>query len=617
MNPRVLLRYALIGAGALLLTAAPWRQAAPQAGRAPRGRVLHEPPPQGTLPGRTDRVVRADNGPDGALPDDALPDAIETAAGRIDRPSLTPERSAGAEPAAVYQARVPGLSGPPDRVRPDRRTGGEGELNYKVVFNPSVTPFKRDRVFDRVAADGALEPSGQGRRPLLPQGDATATGRELFWGHVTLELVPGHETPLPSVAPDSRLLRYLATPPVPLQLHTDRAGNHSVRAQPLGSAEAGVRTVTLRFLVDAPSDYFSGPLAAGPSTDDPWRPTLPADLQRRMKALWPALDVHPTRHDRKHNVEALTRWFRDFEAGALPDTGGHMISDLVVARRGVCRHRSLGFVVMAHSLGIPAQYVMNDAHAFVEAWVVTPAGRGGWQRIDLGGSAERLNLHSAQDKHLHRPLYADALPRPASYAQAAASAASSAGLGAASWAGARSVGGTEQMIGAGRAPAQTSPAAAEASGRAPATGGERSGPTGKPDARAWMRQRALAVAALRAPPPADQRQSPPPEPGELRQRTTVSLREHEGLAYVGELLQVRGQVLAEEGPPGAPLPLEVWLVDVHKPTTGALIGSAVSKPDGGFEARVQVPLDAQLGVYDLVVRFPGDTRRAPSFSLSR
>jgi transglutaminase-like putative cysteine protease len=40
--------------------------------------------------------------------------------------------------------------------------------------------------------------------------------------------------------------------------------------------------------------------------------------------------------------------------------------DLARGKRGVCRHRAYAFVIVAQALGIPARFVQNEAHAWVE-----------------------------------------------------------------------------------------------------------------------------------------------------------------------------------------------------------------------------------------------------------
>ena len=590
----------MTGRAALLLTliaAPPGVQADGGERDRRRTRVLHEPPPGGAQNARNDRLVPAKGGRK-----DRLPAAIDTASGRIQRPSAA--RPDGPPP-PMYAAPAKGATRS-DRVRADRRTGGEHDLRYGVVFDPSVMPFKRDQIFDRVAADGALERSGVGQRPMTPRGDDLRPGHELFWGRVAVELAASQPTPLPSVSVNSELIQWQSSPPLSLKFSRDRAGNWSVTSSRGASA-------VLRLLVDAPSTYFAAPLGDGPTSDDPWRPVLPAPMQTQMQALWPALDVHPSQHSRGHNLRQLASWYRGFEAGDVADgKANEVLADLTVARRGVCRHRSMAFVAMAHSLGIPAQYVINDAHAFVEAWAVGSNGKGGWQRIDLGGSADTLRLQSAENKHLHQPLYRDPMPRPDAFDKAITRVEDGQGLDATSWAGARKVRGANKMVGAAR-------------GQGPAQGQQSPDPSKQvaarkrdsPQGRAWLRRRAMSVAARRSPPPAASARAQAAIPGDGRLPTAVKLAPQAGLVYVGETIKVGGTLRAEGAQRLAELPVEIWLVDVRRPTEGVQIGTAMTDAKGRFTVGVHIPLDTKLGLFDLVARFPGTARLAPDFSTSK
>src|SRR5262249_54763584 len=65
--------------------------------------------------------------------------------------------------------------------------------------------------------------------------------------------------------------------------------------------------------------------------------------------------------------------------------GLDLYRDLAVSQKGVCRHRAYAFVLTALSIGLPARFVRNEAHAWVE---VFDAYR--WHRIDLGGAASDI-----------------------------------------------------------------------------------------------------------------------------------------------------------------------------------------------------------------------------------
>jgi hypothetical protein len=56
------------------------------------------------------------------------------------------------------------------------------------------------------------------------------------------------------------------------------------------------------------------------------------------------------------------------------------------------------------------------------------------------------------------------------------------------------------------------------------------------------------------------------------------------------------------------------LVRPRDPTDGRQIGTAITTKQGRFKTKIAIPLDARLGVWDLVVRFSGTAALAPCFS---
>jgi hypothetical protein len=70
-------------------------------------------------------------------------------------------------------------------------------------------------------------------------------------------------------------------------------------------------------------------------------------------------------------------------------------------------------MVTANALGLPTRYVTNEAHAFVEVWFP----KRGWQRIDLGGAAMRLEVSGGDGKTLHRPRAEDPFAKPKEYSE--------------------------------------------------------------------------------------------------------------------------------------------------------------------------------------------------------
>jgi hypothetical protein len=103
--------------------------------------------------------------------------------------------------------------------------------------------------------------------------------------------------------------------------------------------------------------------------------------------------------------------FRAFQAGDIKRPTGDIYRDLCDSMAGVCRHRAFAFMITANALGIPTRYVQNEAHAFVEVWFPMR----GWQRIDLGGAALRMNVTGADDKKMHVPRTEDPFMKPPEY----------------------------------------------------------------------------------------------------------------------------------------------------------------------------------------------------------
>ena len=132
-------------------------------------------------------------------------------------------------------------------MKPDDNTGPDGTLQYVSVFNPDVLPFKRMTSFDAVHDDFTLHVA---RTVLteIPVGGATnPKTRDRFWGDVLIQLKPGIDVPLPSVAPDMRILSYEVKPKIALKFSKDGADNFFVRSDESKALFANVNTSGLEF----------------------------------------------------------------------------------------------------------------------------------------------------------------------------------------------------------------------------------------------------------------------------------------------------------------------------------------------------------------------------------
>lgn len=299
-------------------------------------------------------------------------------------------------------------------MKPDDNTGPDNTLQYVSVFNPDVLPFKRMSSFDAINDDYTLHVSRTVLTELPVGGTTDPKTRDRFYGDVLVQLKPGADVALPSVAPDMRILSYEVKPRIALHFSKDGADNFYVRSdEPNASGQYRVT-----FYCDADAGYFAPSLpprtlhvrdvanAAPPEL----KPVIPRDVLRQAHVTLDKLGIDNT-FELSAAFNKLVGYFRAFEAGDIKRPSGDIYRDLCDSQAGVCRHRSFAFMVTANALGIPTRYVQNEAHAFVEVWFP----QRGWQRIDLGGAALRMNVTGADDKKLHRPRSDDPFMKPPEY----------------------------------------------------------------------------------------------------------------------------------------------------------------------------------------------------------
>ncbi|MDY0001410.1 MAG: transglutaminase domain-containing protein [Polyangia bacterium] len=448
-------------------------------------------------------------------------------------------------------------------AKPDRETLHDGQLHYNAVFNPSVVPFKRVTALDGVNEQFVLF----NRRPALEPVGLTpfsgSPGRTLFWGSVLLDGKRNESLPLPSVAPDMEIHGYQTVPTgVEVSFLRDGADNFAVA---LGRAAK----VRLRFLVSAPTRYFGRAVPPHLVLDDvprSKRPQVPSEVRAVAGRMHQRLGLDPA--DTIANLlHRMVAHFRAFEEGPLAIQSGNTYEDLTVSQRGVCRHRSYAFVITALSLGLPARYLTNEAHAFVEVWIP----RTGWIRIDLGGAASELRVSGAEDKAVHRPVE-DPFPKPPSYSQ-----------------------NYSRLSGAveGLTPAQRRPPH-------PATGhGSR---------RRLGDEVPVPVPGDQGPPHAADPgpATPPPLWLSVSSAVTSGLR--------GESLVITGKVsIRAKDAPLRRHPVELLL---QAPGSNYLIvlGETSSLPDGSFSLTTTVPLAIPVGTYRVIAYSPQDRSHRAAWS---
>jgi hypothetical protein len=459
---------------------------------------------------------------------------------------------------------------------PDDKTGSDGTLRYVEVFNPAILPFKRMTVLDAARADYTLYVYDQSQTDLKVGGKRNAD-RDAFWGSLMVQLSPGEYVPIPSVAADMRILSYEVDPPLRVTFSKDQADNYYVRADD-PDADGKYRLV---FLVDAPATYFSSAVPGGKTLAEArasglTRPLMPGvrDAGLQMAGRLGITESTPL----DVAVDKLVAWHRAFEAGVLPRGGddSDIYRDLFLAQTGVCRHRSFTFVITANAVGIPARYVTNEAHAFVEIWVPQV----GWRRIDLGGAAMDLEVSNAENKQMHRPRGEDPFPQPPAYQNNYTRMHGVSGLS------------DQQKDDIRRG------------------GSEEPGQQPGPEPSKLQPEQTAPMPGKNLPPLPDKVY----ENKKLVLITVDAITESE--AWRGVQLRVSGRVATSEGrDPVAAVAVDIYFAPRGSEGNGAvLVGKSMTGSDGTWTALVDIPGDLPLMEYEVYASTPGDAKHAPGLS---
>lgn len=454
-------------------------------------------------------------------------------------------------------------------VKPDDNTGTDATLHYISVFNPDVLPFKRMSALDAVGDDYTLK-IGRPALTEVPVGGVTdPKTRDWFYGNMMIELTPGTDVPLPSVAPDMRILSYDVKPKIALKFEKDGADNFYVRTDE-SSASGQYRLI---IYVDADQGYFAPslpttrkytPAMIAALTPPEIRPMLPGHIRSAGRTTLDkiGIDANMNLHDA---FNLLVKYFRGFEAKKLPPTTGDIYRDLCDSQAGVCRHRAFSFMITCNTLGIPARYVQNEAHAFIEVWF--PERR--WQRIDLGGAALRMDVSNAEDKRIHTPRSEDPFAKPPEYTQQYTQLEGDIrGL-------------TSKQIADRRKPNATP------SGSLGGNSGKGNGPAG-PD-----------------------RITPDPtlptvtqDPKKVTPRLDVTTADTS--AFRGDVVHVEGRVVAQ-GKAIPDHPVDVFLAPAGRHGASPIpLGRAVSDATGRFSQEFTVPGSLNLATYEIYLASPED-----------
>jgi len=460
-------------------------------------------------------------------------------------------------------------------MTPDGNTGSDSTLHYVSVFNPDVLPFKRMSSFDAVGDTYKLyvRSTIQVGVPISGTADTDKT-RDRFWGSLMIELAPGKDVPLPSVAPDMRILSYEVKPKVRLEFGKDGADNFYVRS-PDARAIGSYRLI---FLADADAGYFAPSLPTRGARFTPRivetmtpaaiKPALPAEVRRNAEITLRKLRINRDM-DLGEVFNKLVEYFRAFQAKPLPSTGD-IYRDLCDSQAGVCRHRAFAFMITANAIGIPTRYVQNEAHAFVEVWFPERT----WQRIDLGGAAVRMDVANASDKTLHRPRADDPFAKPPQYKNNYTQLEGDiAGL-------------TQQQLDDKHRSLDDAPA----SGQFDSQGGGNGSGTGNTGPDRITPDPSLPVV------PHDPKKGSP----------ELEVLSADASGYRGAAVRIAGRVTVN-GKAIPDHPVDVYLSPrgLHGASPVAL-GRAVTSADGTFHQDFQIPRDLELASYEIWLGSPED-----------
>jgi len=459
--------------------------------------------------------------------------------------------------------------------RPDYQTGPDSTLHYIEVFNPSIVPFKRMTALDGIRDDYVMEVYDRSTDDLDVGGEQRP-GRDMFWASMAVELRPGVEVAIPSVAPDMGILSYEITPSTSVTFSKDGADNYFVRTDEAGSAG----TFRLVFLADADVRYFAPDVPLGYRVyeiDARRVRVVPASVRKVAERGLRQLGVHRNM-EVKDALDVMVRYFRNFEAKDSPPSTGDIFWDLFSSQAGVCRHRSFAFQVVANTLGIPARYVANEAHAWVEVWVPDRDG-GMWLRVDLGGAAVEMQVYNAKDKTMYRPRGEDTFPQPEKYANNYTQLKGDiSGL-------------TDKQIEEAGTPM---PGSDDPDADGLGGGGDPGRPTIGPGQKLPQLPQSEYIG---------------------KTSTTILVREASTSGFRGESIEIRGR-LADDGDLGvAGQRVDLYLSKVEFGGDNAtLVGHTVTLGDGSFATKVAIPRDLDLGDYEVYAATPGDDTYAPALS---
>lgn len=320
-----------------------------------------------------------------------LPAALDTQSGIVQAPDVSANAPTQASTGEIYGGASSAV-GDGARYQPDGDTRQPGALAYDDPFSPAIPPFKRMFAFDSVNENFELVVNNRALTRVPIEGTAHQDDDQ-FYGDLQVELLDKQPARLPSVGPGARALAVQSVPAVPFELLHDSADNWFLRS-------SATQRVRLTFHLAIPRAVFGSAFQDVSVEELNVRlPPLPPQVVEEGRAVGAELELDPTARPRKV-VERLIRHFRDFAPSEEVTTseGAELYREIAVSQRGVCRHRAYAFMITALAHGVPTRFVHNEAHAWVEVFDSHV-----WHRIDLGGAALEMSMHTTGPRHVSPP----------------------------------------------------------------------------------------------------------------------------------------------------------------------------------------------------------------------
>ena len=281
---------------------------------------------------------------------------------------------------------------------------GFTNINVDVysIFEPSLNQMKRGAVVDAVSVED--------RNYTIFVNNTSKNQLEFAYGGFDFVFdgiweiqVNENFTPIPSVTPDNKLLRYFSEKKI--EFFKDKTDNLYVRSNETNTIYLAYNLVTngTYFNLEVPDNLIVANKTS--NNDIPDGVWIQPNNEISKKVDW---FLNNSKEEKISNLKNetnftkilnnLTTYFSEFTSGDIPDANEthDVYQTIVINKIGASWHRSFGFFVTANSLGIPTRFVQEPrideksqkrAKAFVEVYIPKKSEEynlSRWKKIDLG-----------------------------------------------------------------------------------------------------------------------------------------------------------------------------------------------------------------------------------------